>query len=90
MVGMTVLMNWWVITMISAKTELEKYFGITLHTEDKLLCLSAIEAELEEELGRVTNRNQRIVALAKKQVIEECSDMLLKYYSTKSVLGGEE
>lgn len=74
--------------LISAKDELEKFYDIHLTTEDKLIVLEAMMLELIDKDLWGTNRRQRIPALAKKQVLDECYDILKKYYAV--VLGEEE
>lgn len=74
--------------LISAKDELEQYYGIHLKTEDKLIVLEAMMLELIDKDLLVTNRYERIPALAKKQVLDECFDILKKYYVVERA--GEE
>lgn len=75
---------------ISAKLELASY-GTNLTTEDKLNVLKIMVIDLNSDvLSRVSNRKQRIPTLAKKQVLEECIDILKKYYVVDEILGEQE
>ena len=71
--------------LISAKQELEEVFNIKLTTEDKLTVLKAIMLDVENAISNVSNRKQRIPRLAKKQVLDECYDILKKYYAVERI-----
>lgn len=70
--------------MLSAQDELKYSYDICLNTEQKINILKEMILGLNKELGRNTSR-ARISKLAKKQVLEECIDILEKYYAVERV-----
>lgn len=71
--------------MVSAQDELKYSYDICLNTEQKINILKEMILGINnKELSRNTSR-ARISILARKQVLEECIDILEKYYAVERV-----
>ena len=68
---------------LPATVELEKQYEVTLTTQQKIDTLKSMIVDLIKKLNKVSNIGQRIPLLAKKQVLEECIDILEKYYAVE-------
>ena len=76
--------------LISAKEELKYGFNIELTPKQKLMVLKTFIEYFDNKYLDITYRNQRLPRLAVKQVLDECYDILKKYYAVDEILGEEE
>lgn len=76
--------------LISAKEELEKQYNIKLKPKYKFLILEKFLKDFDDKFLDITNKKERVVGLAIKQVLDECLEILKVYYSIDEGLLKEE
>ena len=69
--------------ILPSSIELEDVYQVNLTTEDKINVLKVMCIEINQVLSEITDRKQRIPELAKRQVLEECIDILEKYHAVE-------
>lgn len=73
---------------IGTRKELNIY-NVSLTNEQKIIILKFMVLNIDKDLEKVTNKRQRISRLAEKQVLEECVDILEKYYAVEQTKAEE-